>query len=88
MGFKTATIDSNVEVQINNSLNFLYSSSEGVHNSSCESMPIFADYIVEVIACVSVVEVHGQFELLCEVEVVREDGKLLLLSGIVQSVII
>ena len=54
-----------------------------MHYSGAESLPVFSDYLVEVISCVSVVQVKGKPIFLCYLEVKRGDNQLLFLTGIV-----
>ena len=51
-------------------------------------MPIFLDNIIEIVAGVSVVQVHGQFVLFCQVEVEGKYCQLLLFRGVVKAVVV
>jgi hypothetical protein len=70
---EAAAIDADVQIQINNLLDLLDTSSEGMDHSRCESIPILADQVVEIISGIPVMEIHGQFPLLSQVEVEGED---------------
>jgi len=51
-------------------------------------MSIFPDNVIEIIACVSVVQVHWQFILLRQVKVKREDHQLLLFRCVVKTIVV
>ena len=69
LSLHAASIDSNIQIKLYDLLDLVKSASEGMHNPRRKSMPVFLDNIIEVIPCVSVMQVHGQFELLSKVEV-------------------
>lgn len=59
-----------------------------MHDSGCESIPIFTNNLEEIVAGVSVVEVHGEFVLLGQLEMVWENLELLLFGRPLKSIII
>lgn len=59
-----------------------------MHDSGCESFPIFTNNLEEIVAGVSVVEVHGEFVLLGQLEMVWENLELLLFGRPLKSIII
>lgn len=87
-GFEAAAVDADVEVQLHDLLDFLGAAGEGMHDAGGEAGSVLLDDVVEVAAGVAVVEVHGQFQPFCEIEVRREGGQLVLLAGVVQPVVI
>jgi len=88
LSFEAASIDSNIQIQLNNLFYFFNCSSEWMNNSRWKSISIFTNQIVKIITSVSVVQVHGQLELLSQIKVIRKHLQLMLLAGIVQSVVI
>lgn len=88
LGFHAAAVDAYEEIQLNNELDLFYGACEGVNNSGRKSMPIFLDNIIEIVAGVSVVQVHGQFVLFSQVEVEGKYCQLLLFGCIVKPVVV
>jgi len=88
LGFEATAIDANIKVEFYNLLDLFDASGKRVHNSSCKSVSIFTHDIIEIRASVTIVQVHGQLEFLCQVEMQREYLELLLFRSIVKSIII
>jgi hypothetical protein len=88
LSFKATAIDANIKVEFYNLLDLFYPPSKRVHNSSCKSVSILPHDVIEIRASVTIVQVHGQLEFLCQIEMEREDLQLLLFRSIVQSIVI
>lgn len=88
LGFKATAVDAYIKVEFYNLLDLFYPSGKRMHNSSCKSVSVLAHDVVEIRASIPIVQVHGQLEFLCEIEMEREDLQLLLFGSIVQSIVI
>lgn len=55
LGFEAAAIDSYVEVEVNDHLEFVWGAGEGVHHAAGKPISVLADDVVEVVASVAVV---------------------------------
>ena len=55
-------------------LELLEGAGERVDDAGCESGSVLFDEVEEIVPGVSVVKIEGQFVLLCERKVPREDG--------------
>lgn len=88
MRLEAAAVDADVQIKLYDLLDLLYASSERMHHTRCEPIPILADQVVEIISGISVMEVHGQLQLLSQVEVIGEDCQLVLLARVVQSIVV
>ena len=88
LGLHAAAVDANKEIQLNNLLDLFDGPCEGVNNSRRKSMSIFLDDVIEIVAGVSVVQVHGQFVLFCQVEVEGKNCQLLLFGRVVKAIVI
>lgn len=64
-GFHAAAIDPNIKPELKNLLELIKSSRETVNNSSAEGLTMLPHEIVEVVACISIVQVKWQLVLLC-----------------------
>jgi hypothetical protein len=70
---EAAAVDADVEIQLYYLLDLFDAAREGVDYSRGEAISVLPDEVVEVVAGVPVVEVHGQLPLFGQVEVEGED---------------